>query len=386
MLAHLFYHIYLTPLTAEIVKEQLGFLMRQPFGVTAVIRWPKEFARLSDGIIEKVRQCERIETIDTGPAREFEFDTLLLLYETADRFDYVGYIHTKGAVMVYENTRLWRNLMNFATLHLAEHSVGLLAGNVCDVVGALRVEGLDGQGSFIAGNFWWARSDYVQMLPYPALQNRQTRYDCELWIGLGRGRVVALFDIDVLFHPISHLAQFFDTDKKAHGYIPFYDIYFAAYRTLSGRLLEIGVYEGESIRLWQKAFPNFEIEGIDLVEKPEIEAKVYVGNQNDRSFLQSLSSYDIVIDGGGHRSREQIISLVTLVRSTKLYVIEDLHTSQPELYSHYHESGELTCLDYLLHYPNLKPDYIDDTEHRALEGRRIHIEQGLFSPIAFIEK
>lgn len=35
---------------------------------------------------------------------------------------------------------------------------------------------------FFGGNFWWARSDYLNRLP--PIRNR-TRYDAEHWIGLG---------------------------------------------------------------------------------------------------------------------------------------------------------------------------------------------------------
>jgi hypothetical protein len=148
--------------------------------------------------------------------------------------------------------------------------------------------------------------------------------------------------------------------------------------------LEIGVYQGESLKLWQAALPQFVVEGVDIQEKPDVPAKVYVGDQADRGFLSVLPDYDIIIDDGGHRTRQQIISMVSKIQHTHLYVIEDLHTSYPELYADYHEPGEITCLDYLRQYPHLKPDYISAAEHETLAGKRIYIEQGTFSPIAFI--
>lgn len=97
-----------------------------------------------------------------------------------------------------------------------------------------------------------------------------------------------------------------------------------------------------------------------------------------------LPKYDIIIDDGGHRSNQQIITLLSKIEETHLYVIEDLHTSLEDLYVHYHDEGEITCLEYLKQYPFLKPEYISDVEHKRLSGKRIFIEQGTFSPIAFI--
>lgn len=182
---------------------------------------------------------------------------------------------------------------------------------------------------------------------------------------------------------INDISIKYQTDKKDHDYIKLYDLYFAQYRDKKGRLLEIGVYKGESLKLWQEVFPYFKIEGLDITNV-DIPFKIYIGNQTDRQLLNTLPSYDIIIDDGGHRSKEQIISLVSKIDNTKLYVIEDLHTSLPGLFQNFHDPGEITCLDYLTKYPNIKPDYISNEEHDKLKNRNIKIEHGVVSPIAFI--
>jgi hypothetical protein len=42
------------------------------------------------------------------------------------------------------------------------------------------------QGPFFAGNFWWARSGYLRMLPEPL---NETRWQAETWITLGSPRI-----------------------------------------------------------------------------------------------------------------------------------------------------------------------------------------------------
>jgi hypothetical protein len=274
--------------------------------------------------------------------------------------------------------------MNFYTIQMAEMLIQSLQHHDNDFEGVFGTSGLEGQKPYIAGNFWWAKSSYIKQLPFPEFLPHHTRYDCELWIGLGSGKLGAYLDMGILNDSLTSIAEKYDTDKKAHGYLPFYDLYLAPYRKSASSLLEIGVYRGESLKLWQEALPYFKIEGLDIEEKSNLPFKVYVGDQEDRTFLLTLPSYDIIIDDGGHRSKQQIISLVSKINGTSLYVIEDLHTSLEDLYLSYHDEGEITCLEYLKQYPHLKPDYISDVEHARLTGKKIYIEQGTMSPIAFI--
>ena len=39
------------------------------------------------------------------------------------------------------------------------------------------------------------------------------------------------------------------TDKKKHGYTPFYDMLFAPIRLSVKKVLEIGIYRGDSLRI-----------------------------------------------------------------------------------------------------------------------------------------
>jgi hypothetical protein len=383
--ARLYWHIFVTDKTPAIVAEQLRFVQYQPYPVTAVItsaagKYTAEVIAVS-GLLQGYKIIDRVRI---GEAREFEFDTIKVLYQEAEQYDYLGYFHTKGAVNDYAQSHFWRNLMNFYTVQMAENSILCLGQGGYDFIGAMGSNGLEWQKPFIAGNCWWARSSYIKGLPFPALLPGQDRYDCESWIGLGGGKMGAFQQFRILEAPLTAIAEKYDTDKKEHGYIPLYELYLSRFRFRRGRLLEIGVHQGESLRLWEDALPQFVVEGVDVMERSNVAAKVYVGDQADRDFLSILPQYDIIIDDGGHRTRQQLISMVSKIQHTCLYVIEDLHTAYPDFYASYHDPGEITCLDYLRQYPNLKPDYISSSEHARLAGKRIYIEQGKYSPIAFI--
>ena len=152
------------------------------------------------------------------------------------------------------------------------------------------------------------------------------------------------------------LAQKHGTDKASlHGYDRWYSRYFEPLRDRPLRLLEIGIYKGASLRLWEEYFPNAEIFGIEydqeLVEAYEGRAKVFLGKQEDVTFLEQVYAQtgplDVVIDDGGHMWGPQQISYSYFwprVNYGGFYVLEDLHTTNDPAYR---EDWHLSTFDYL---------------------------------------
>jgi demethylmacrocin O-methyltransferase len=98
--------------------------------------------------------------------------------------------------------------------------------------------------------------------------------------------------------------------------------------------------------MWEAYFPNAHIYGMDIVDPSAHDTDritTYIADQGDRNHLQGFidahgSEFDIVIDDGGHTMEQQQTSFGLLfphVRPGGLYVIEDVHTSFPELYPGY---------------------------------------------------
>jgi len=129
------------------------------------------------------------------------------------------------------------------------------------------------------------------------------------------------------------------TDKYwVHSYTRLYDQFLGYMRPTASKILEIGVFRGASLLLWEQAFPNAAIYGVDkhfhiwqryLAGRERV--KVFVGRQEDIPFLQEkvipAGPYDIIIDDGGHRPEPTQASFRTLWASVAKggwYVIEDL--------------------------------------------------------------
>jgi hypothetical protein len=131
-----------------------------------------------------------------------------------------------------------------------------------------------------------------------------------------------------------------DTDKQ-QSYTQVYDRLLAAHRDAPLRLLEIGLYNGGSLRMWREYLPNATLHGIDIDERTlayqdEIpNTQVRLVDQGDvgalRAFVAELGGgYDFIVDDGGHFMEQQIVSFEVLfgqVTAGGVYVIEDLGTS-----------------------------------------------------------
>jgi hypothetical protein len=127
-------------------------------------------------------------------------------------------------------------------------------------------------------------------------------------------------------------------DKWQH-YFDIYHRHFQRYRGRPCTVVEIGVYHGGSLQMWRHYFgTQARIIGVDVdprtatLSAPGIE--IVNGDQADRGFLRSLAKHvgpiDILIDDGGHRMTQQIVTLEELFGAVKddgVLLIEDTHTS-----------------------------------------------------------
>jgi hypothetical protein len=111
--------------------------------------------------------------------------TLKQLHKFAKQDDgKIFYAHTKGAWSSDRMANPWRVSMIHDTVTRWKECVRAL--NSVQAAGAFWLKSDHpmhfGHGHFFAGNFWWARSDYVARLP--RLKNEH-RFQAEGWIGLG---------------------------------------------------------------------------------------------------------------------------------------------------------------------------------------------------------
>jgi hypothetical protein len=128
------------------------------------------------------------------------------------------------------------------------------------------------------------------------------------------------------------------TIDKWHHYFPVYEAYLERFRGKAPRLLEIGVQNGGSARLFADWLgEGTRVTGLDVdanCTKHAIPGRIdiEIGDQSNREVLASLQQrrgpWDIVIDDGGHTNLQIINSFEVLfpqLPDGAVYIIEDTH-------------------------------------------------------------
>jgi len=127
-------------------------------------------------------------------------------------------------------------------------------------------------------------------------------------------------------------AMRFKTDKVQQGYLPSY-LKIASEIGLNGRVCEIGVWQGESLQMWQALFPGGLVCGVDRdvsARWPHETAQV-IASQDDENLparLREISpdGWDVIVDDASHAgvlTRRTWELLWPLVVPGGVYVVED---------------------------------------------------------------
>lgn len=128
------------------------------------------------------------------------------------------------------------------------------------------------------------------------------------------------------------------TDKSyyVHNYLSKYEHFLKNFRDKQFTLLELGVYEGASERMWQDYFQQAKIVGVDI----DPDCKQYESNRihieiadlGKNETLQRLRDYHptIIVDDASHLWSHQIKALFALfdvLPSGGIYICEDMETA-----------------------------------------------------------
>jgi tetratricopeptide (TPR) repeat protein len=118
-------------------------------------------------------------------------------------------------------------------------------------------------------------------------------------------------------------------------YLRHYAEFFSPYRDEEIVVIEIGVSDGGSLRMWERYFSRATIVGIDVQQRCKQyqggRIKVEIGSQADREFMKELCTKytpTIIIDDGSHRADYTMLSFEYLFPKLEpggCYVIEDLY-------------------------------------------------------------
>lgn len=129
------------------------------------------------------------------------------------------------------------------------------------------------------------------------------------------------------------------TDKATyHKFCDFYEKHLPERNSVL-QLLEIGVKDGASLKMWRQYYynPHTGIYGIDINKPLRFRDSAIHYLQGDATKLETLRElkelyphFDIVIDDGSHMTADQQYSFFyfhQFMRSGDIYIIEDIHTS-----------------------------------------------------------
>ncbi len=139
----------------------------------------------------------------------------------------------------------------------------------------------------------------------------------------------------------------------AHTYIDEYEKLLKDYRENS-TVLEIGICQGESLKMWEEYFINSNVYGIDITDQyikdliAENKYNIIIGNASSENILKHLNDliFDVIIDDGSHLINDQINSFNILKNRMKpngIYIIEDVNNldSTIDTYKKLHNNVEI---------------------------------------------
>lgn len=126
---------------------------------------------------------------------------------------------------------------------------------------------------------------------------------------------------------------------KMEHYLELYDELLSHWQGRDVSFLEIGIYKGGSVPMWQGFLgPQSRLVFMDIDPACRDLAlpgtMVEIGDQADPVFLnhvgQAYGPFDLIVDDGGHKMHQQITSFQHLwprLADRGLYIVEDVHTS-----------------------------------------------------------
>jgi len=143
--------------------------------------------------------------------------------------------------------------------------------------------------------------------------------------------------------------KYYATDKGCHNYIKYYNEWFEEYQDKEINLLEVGVENGYSVRLWKAYFTKAIIYGMDHLKHYGCEFHGDSTNKEEVDKLLGDLKFDIIIDDGDHHPESQIKTYNNLknrLNDEGMYVIEDIHGPKYKNYIYEKQVNKIKSLGF----------------------------------------
>lgn len=152
---------------------------------------------------------------------------------------------------------------------------------------------------------------------------------------------------------------------SVHSYIEVYEEILAPYREMADFVLEIGLMDGQSLRMWDEYFYGGSVYGIDCSEQPhggladlrpiiaEQSYNIFIGDATNPSDIENCFTYlkfNVIIEDAGHDLNQQFQIYKTLkpyLAEGAIYIIEDIQDIDATryLFENIDHEKEVTILD-----------------------------------------
>jgi predicted O-methyltransferase YrrM len=134
------------------------------------------------------------------------------------------------------------------------------------------------------------------------------------------------------------------TDKNTkHSYLPLYQKLLEDKKYTAKNVLEIGIFQGGSIKLWRDFFTNATVWGLDIMNSNDVwdklknddriilytEVNAYNIQFFSNTFLDKKTRYDFILDDGPHtlETMKECIQLYSqLLTDDGILIIEDVQS------------------------------------------------------------
>ena len=175
---------------------------------------------------------------------------------------------------------------------------------------------------------------------------------------------------------------------KVDTYFENYESAFEGLQKSNLVVVEVGVLDGGSLRMWQGFFgPTSRIVGIEKNTKAEelrsLGFEIFIADQESkedlRKVFEEIGPIDVFIDDGGHTAKGQIISSLVAAKYVKdggVIIVEDTHSSfasdfgMPHKYSFanwVHQVADLMDQAYLVNKGHQDQKYYKKYSHEIIE-------------------
>lgn len=125
-----------------------------------------------------------------------------------------------------------------------------------------------------------------------------------------------------------------NTDKSwSHQYIHVYEALLEPIRSRVRNVLEIGVWDGDSLKMWRDYFDKAQIYGVDITDKSDKLANesrinfIHRDAYSDEAVNAYKTKFDVIVDDGPHTLQSQIYcanKYSELLNENGILIIEDI--------------------------------------------------------------